>query len=85
MLGDDCLGIVDCRVTEKFGHDLLKVGTFSRPALEALAAFADTLSTCRELDVPDALPKLLHDLVKRGVDAGLSDQQITALTKVLRG
>jgi 3-hydroxyisobutyrate dehydrogenase-like beta-hydroxyacid dehydrogenase len=48
------------------------------------AAFQDVLNTCRDLGAPDELPRLLHDLLKRGVDAGLADQQITALTKVLR-
>ena len=33
---------------------------------------------------PDEMPKLLHGLVKRGIDAGLADQQVTALTKIMR-
>jgi 3-hydroxyisobutyrate dehydrogenase-like beta-hydroxyacid dehydrogenase len=48
------------------------------------AAFQDVLNTCRELGTPDELPRLLHDLLKRGIDAGLADQQITSLTKVMR-
>jgi len=48
------------------------------------AAFQDVLNTCRDLGAPDELPRLLHDLAKRGIDAGLADEQITALTKILR-
>jgi 3-hydroxyisobutyrate dehydrogenase-like beta-hydroxyacid dehydrogenase len=48
------------------------------------AAFQDTLKTCTDLGVPRELPKLLHDLVKRGIDSGLGDEQITALTKIMR-
>jgi len=62
-------------------------GNFANPPSSMgtyLAAFEDSLNTCRDLGVPDELPRLLHDLVQRGVDAGLADQQITALTKVLR-
>ena len=62
-------------------------GDFSNPPASIgtyLAAFEDTLNTCQELGVPDEFPRLLHDHVKQGIDAGLADQQITALTKVLR-
>ncbi|MDX1575283.1 MAG: NAD(P)-binding domain-containing protein [Kiloniellales bacterium] len=48
------------------------------------AAFQDVLNTCRDLGAPDEMPRLLHYLLKRGIDAGLADQQITALTKVMR-
>ncbi len=48
------------------------------------AAFQDVLNTCRDLGAPDDLPRLLHGLLERGIDAGLADQQITALTNVLR-
>ena len=48
------------------------------------AAFEDVLSTCKDLGAPDDLPKLLSQLIQRGIDAGLAEQQITALTKVLR-
>jgi 3-hydroxyisobutyrate dehydrogenase-like beta-hydroxyacid dehydrogenase len=62
-------------------------GNFSNPPASLgtyYAAFQDTLNTCRNLGTPEELPLLLHDLVKRGIDAGLADEQITALTKVLR-
>ncbi len=48
------------------------------------AAFEDVLATCKDLDVPDELPKLLSQLIQQGIDAGLAEQQITALTKILR-
>jgi 3-hydroxyisobutyrate dehydrogenase-like beta-hydroxyacid dehydrogenase len=48
------------------------------------AAFQDVLNTCRDLGTLDELPRLLHDLLKRGIDAGLADQQITSLTKIMR-
>lgn len=48
------------------------------------AAFQDVLKTSRELGVPDELPRLLHDLLQRGMDAGLAGQQITALTRLLK-
>ena len=37
------------------------------------------------LALPSELPELLHRLMKRGVDAGHAHEQVTALTKVLRG
>ena len=40
------------------------------------AAFQDVLNTCRDLGTPDELPRLLHDLLKRGVDAGLNRRLI---------
>lgn len=48
------------------------------------AAFQDTLNTCADLGAPQELTRLLNDLVKRGIDAGLGDEQITALTKIMR-
>ena len=62
-------------------------GDFSNPPASLgtyYAAFQDTLNTCRDLGTPEDLPRLLHDLVKRGIDAGLADEQITALTKVVK-
>ena len=47
------------------------------------AALQDVLATCENLDVPDELPRLLHDLLQRGMDAGLAEQQVTSLTKLL--
>lgn len=61
-------------------------GDFSNPPASMgtyLAAFEDTLNTCRELGVPEDFPGVLHSHVKQGVAAGLADQQITALTKIL--
>ena len=62
-------------------------GNFDEPPASMgtyCAAFQDVLNTCRDLGAPDELPRLFHDLLKRGVDAGLADKQITSLTKILR-
>ena len=62
-------------------------GDFSNPPASIgtyLASFEDTVNTCRNLGAPDELPRLFLEHIKQGVDAGLTDQQITALTKVLR-
>jgi 3-hydroxyisobutyrate dehydrogenase-like beta-hydroxyacid dehydrogenase len=48
------------------------------------AAFEDVLATCRDLGARDELPRLLHGLLKSGIDAGLGDEQITALTKIMK-
>ena len=81
-------------LTIKIVHDYYDVfaasvprGDFADPPASMstyFAAFQDVVNTCRDLGTPDELPRLLHDLAKRGVDAGLGDQQITALTKLLR-
>lgn len=81
-------------LTIKVVHDYFDVfaasvpsGDFSNPPASLgtyYAAFQDTLNTCRDLGTPEELPRLLHDLVKRGIDAGLGEEQITALTKILR-
>ena len=81
-------------LTIKVVHDYFDVfaasvpsGDFSNPPASLgtyAAAFQDTLNTCQDLGTPDELPRLLHDLVARGIDAGLADEQITALTKILR-
>ncbi|MDX1433972.1 MAG: NAD(P)-binding domain-containing protein [Gammaproteobacteria bacterium] len=81
-------------LTLKVVHDYYDVfaatvpsGDFANPPASIgtyLAAFQDTLNTFRKLGVTHELPELLHGLVKRGVDAGLAEEQITALTKVLR-
>ena len=47
------------------------------------AAFQDVLNTCSDLGAPAELPSLPHDLLQRGIDAGLKDQQVTSLTKLL--
>ena len=80
-------------LTVKIVHDYydlfaatVPTGDFTDPPASMgvyYAAFQDVLNTCGDLGVPDELPRLLHDLLKRGVDAGLADQQITALTKVM--
>lgn len=81
-------------LTIKVVHDYYDVFAASVPAQDFSnppaslgtyhAAFEDTLNTCTDLGVPAELPELLHALVKRGIDAGLGDEQITALTKIMR-
>lgn len=81
-------------LTIKIVHDYYEVfaasvpsGRFADPPASMgtyYAAFQDVLNTCRDLGTPDELPRLLHDLAKRGIEAGLEDEQITALTKILR-
>ena len=48
-----------------------------------VAAFADTLKSFHEHGASDELPRLLAELVNRGADAGLGDQQVTALIGLL--
>jgi 3-hydroxyisobutyrate dehydrogenase-like beta-hydroxyacid dehydrogenase len=81
-------------LTIKVVHDYYDVfaasvpsGNFADPPASMgtyYAAFQDVMITCRDLGAPDELPRLLRDLAKRGIDAGLADEQITALTKILR-
>ena len=81
-------------LTLKVVHDYYDVfattvpsGDFSNPPASIgtyLAAFQDVLDTFKDFDVAHELPELLHGLMKRGVDAGLANEQITALTKILR-
>ncbi|MDX1426011.1 MAG: hypothetical protein R3322_22910, partial [Kiloniellales bacterium] len=81
-------------LTIKVVHDYYDVfaasvpsGDFSNPPASMgtyYAAFQDVLNTCRDLGTPRELPQLLHDLVERGIESGLADEQITALTKILR-
>ena len=62
-------------------------GNFADPPASIgtyLAAFQDVVDTFKELGVSAELPELLHGLMQRGVDAGLENDQVTALTKVLR-
>ena len=47
------------------------------------AAFDDALGTFDSLGARAELPRLMHDLVHRGVEAGHADDQLTALVKVL--
>ena len=47
------------------------------------AAFQDVLKSCSDLGAPDELPKLLHGLLDRGMDAGFGDQQVTSLTRLI--
>ena len=89
---DDYVAVLP--LTIKIVHDYYDLfaasvpsGNFADPPASMgtyYAAFQDVLNTCRDLDTPDELPRLLRDLAKRGIDAGLGDEQITALTKVLR-
>lgn len=63
-------------------------GNFSNPPVTMetlLACFDDVLETFAHSGVPNELPELLRRLMKRGVDAGHAHEQVTALTKVLRG
>ena len=62
--------------SQNFDNPPASMGTYH-------AAFQDTLATCAGLDAPNELPQLLNQLIEQGIDAGLSDKQITALTKVL--
>jgi 3-hydroxyisobutyrate dehydrogenase-like beta-hydroxyacid dehydrogenase len=81
-------------LTLKVVHDYYDVfsatvpsGNFSNPPASIgtyLAAFQDVLDTFKKSGVPHEFPELLHGLVQRGVDAGLADEQITALTKLMR-
>ncbi len=61
-------------------------GNFSDPPSSIATyadAFDDALGTFKTLGVRAELPQLMHDLVHRGVEAGHSDEQLTALIKVL--
>ena len=48
------------------------------------AAFADVLESFRDLHINREFPELMNGIVQRGVAAGLGDEQLTALIKVLR-
>ena len=81
-------------LTLKVVHDYFDVFAISVPSQDFsnppssmgtyLAAFEDVLATFKRQGVTHELPELLYGLTKRGVDAGLDNQQITALTKLLR-
>ena len=63
-------------------------GDFSNPPVTMetlLACFDDVLETFAHSGVPNELPELLRRLMQRGVEAGHAHEQVTALTKVLRG
>ncbi len=63
-------------------------GNFANPPVTMetlLACFDDVLETFANAGVRSELPELLHRLMKSGVDAGHAHEQVTALTKVLRG
>ncbi len=49
------------------------------------AAFDDALGTFNGLGARAELPRLMHDLVRRGVEAGHGDDQLTALVEALGG
>jgi 3-hydroxyisobutyrate dehydrogenase-like beta-hydroxyacid dehydrogenase len=62
-------------------------GDFSNPPSSIAtyaAAFQDMVDTFRKLDVTSDLPELLHGLLKKGVDSGIGDKQITALSTLMR-
>lgn len=81
-------------LTLKLVHDYYDVfaasvptADFSNPPVNIatlLAAFEDVLDTFEHCGVANELPQLLHRLMQQGVDAGLAQEQVTALTKVLR-
>ncbi len=74
---DDYYDLFAATVPEgKFGDPPASLGVYH-------AAFEDVVKTCRALEAPDELPRLLRDLLQRGMDAGLSEQQVTSLTKLL--
>lgn len=61
-------------------------GNFDNPPASVAtncAAFEDVLATCDALGVSDELSRLLHGLLRRAVDEGLADKQITSLTRLL--
>lgn len=63
-------------------------GDFANPPVTMatlLACYDDVLETFAHGGVTSELPELLHRLMRKGVDAGLGGEQVTALTKVLRG
>lgn len=63
-------------------------GNFSDPPVTMetlLACFDDVLETFAHAGVRSELPELLRRLMKAGVDAGHAHEQVTALTKALRG
>jgi 3-hydroxyisobutyrate dehydrogenase-like beta-hydroxyacid dehydrogenase len=49
------------------------------------AAFADTLTMCRELGVDDALPAAVMQNFERAIAAGHGDREITAVFEALAG
>ncbi len=49
------------------------------------AAFDAALATFDNLGARAELPRLMHDLVRRGVEAGHGDDRLTALVEVLGG
>jgi len=63
-------------LTDIYSDPGASIGTYQ-------AAFDDALSTFEALSVPDDLPRLLSRLVREANDAGLSDQELTAIYKVL--
>lgn len=71
--------------SETFRRTVL-TGDYSDPGASIgtyQAAFEDALGTYEALSAPDDLPRLLSRLVREANDAGLSDQELTAIYKVL--
>lgn len=63
-------------------------GDFANPPVSMatlLACYDDVLETFAHGGVNSEMPELLHRLMRKGVEAGLGGEQVTALTKVLRG
>ena len=80
-------------LTLKVVHDYYDVfastvpaGDFENPPASIgtyRAAFKDVLDTFKAAGVRHELPELLGSLVQNGVDAGLSDKQVTALIRLM--
>ena len=71
--------------SETFRRTVL-TGNYSDPGASIgtyQAAFDDALGTFKTLSAPDDLPRLLSRLVREASDAGLSDQELTAIYKFL--
>ena len=62
--------------SEKFSNPQASIDTY-------VAAFADTLESFKDYGANTELPELMSKLVNIGADAGLGDQQITALINLL--
>ena len=71
--------------SETFRRTVL-TGDYSDPGASIgtyLAAFDDALATFDALSAPNSLPKLLSGLVREATEAGLADQELTAIYKML--
>ena len=69
--------------TDVVEDDLRAAVETARTAEDPAAALDDALSTFKAVGAPAELPQLFSDLAHKGVDAGLSDQALTALVELL--